>query len=89
MIEILKSMVSQTPALVGFLLLVWMFVRHLEKRDDAFKAIHTEHIDERAQCRMAIANNATATAANVRETLRNTEALNHLTSVITNTKSTV
>lgn len=91
-IDLLKTMAFQSPGLVAALALAWMFTKHLTKRQEFEKEMHTEHIDERTQCREAMNENARALRAftneiqrNMAEVYRNTESNNNLTQTLSHT----
>ncbi len=60
MAELLKTLAFQSPGLVGIVIIAWLFMKHLNKRQEYEKEMHEEHIDERTQCRQAMAQNAHA-----------------------------
>ena len=59
-VELLKTIAFQSPGLVGIILVAWMFMKHLAKRQEYEKELHDDHIDERTQCRQAMQQNAHA-----------------------------
>lgn len=67
---------AQTPAILALLLIVWMFGKHLTKKDQVFteslKEMHQDNIIAREQSRMVIERNTI-------EATNNTNALREVT----------
>lgn len=70
--ELLKTMAFQSPGLVTAIVLAWMFMKHLTKRQDFEKEMHDEHLDERSQARQAAQENGRALLAFTSEIQKNT-----------------
>lgn len=79
--EIVSKIAFQIPDLVALCLIVMIFVRHLDKRDDLLRDLHREHLDARSQSREMIRETHSVLE-------RNTEALVNVTTVIERCKPT-
>lgn len=91
--ELLKTMAVQSPGLVAAMVLAWMVMKHLTKRQEFEREMHNEHIDERKQGRLAAQEHAQALRVfatelqkNMFEMQRNTESNNNLTNMLARTK---
>lgn len=77
--DFLVKILPQAPPLVVMVVLVWVFLRAMEKRDLLFtntmRSLHGEHLEAREASREAIKENAV-------NTKENTSALNKLTTTI-------
>jgi len=54
MVQIAK----QVPSLGVLVFIVWVFLKHNEKRDDAIKEMHKEHMEARNETRQCIRENS-------------------------------
>jgi hypothetical protein len=57
----LQKILADAPQMGVLLVVVWMFLRAMEKRDSFIKQLHDEHIEARRAQQTAIADNTAAT----------------------------
>lgn len=58
---ILTKMLSEAPSMGVLIILVWLFLRSMERRDAFIKQLHDEHIDARRNQQESIKENTLAT----------------------------
>jgi hypothetical protein len=68
------ELVKQVPSLGVLCFIVWVFIKHLGMKDDAFRVIHRESMEARELERQTIKENATA----LKENTVATSALQHV-----------
>lgn len=92
-IDLLKTVILQSPGLAAYIFLAWLFMRYLNKRMEFERGMHNEHIYEREQGRLAAQKTAEALRSfsielqkNMFEMQRNTEANNNLTQTLSRIK---
>lgn len=77
--EKIVSSLAQTPAILALLIIVWMFGKHLAKKDstftDSMKELHHDSVQAREQSRLVIERNTV-------EATNNTNALREMTSAM-------
>jgi hypothetical protein len=62
--KILTDALTQAPSLVVLVIVVYIFIKHLQWRDnmlkEEFRCIHEEHLDARNQMRVVLSNHESA-----------------------------
>lgn len=61
---LVSEVIKQVPSLGVLCFIVYVFLRHMEKRDAVIKEIHEEHLNERRETRTSVDNNTKAMAVN-------------------------
>lgn len=57
----LSEVAKQVPSLAVLCFVVWVFIRHLDKRSEALSKMHEEHLYAREESRLAIKENTLTT----------------------------
>lgn len=64
MIDLFMAMLGRAPELVGLIVVVWLFIKYLDRRDVLFKELNNENIEARRHSRDVIDKNTATAAAN-------------------------
>ena len=56
--DTITQIAKQVPSLGVLVFIVWVFLKHNEKRDDAIKSMHIEHMEARVETRTCIRENS-------------------------------
>ena len=84
--NIVTDLGKQAPALLLMVAIVYFFLKYLESRDRAMKALFDEHLDARTQSRQVIRENTECLRQNAATRVHVTEALKQLKDVMKENK---
>lgn len=58
--ELIKKLVGEVPQIGALIVLVWMFLKNIEKRDVFIRQLHDEHMEARRSSQLSITENTRA-----------------------------
>lgn len=72
------KLLETAPPLAVLVILAYLFIRHLERRDDMLKQFNREHLDERVMTREALRENTSSNKEAARSSLELKDAVKDL-----------